>query len=99
MEVATWLLMVTFAYALGVFWYDLLPGKLPDIPWRVGAYPFALMVIGEAFVPVGPAFLGFHPATAVVAALIGVVIDWIITYFRHPEAVAAPELRPAAMRS
>jgi hypothetical protein len=91
MQVATWLFMVAFAYGLAVFWYDLLPGHLPDRTWRVAAYPFALMVIGEAFVPVGPGFLGFHPATAIVAALIGVIIDWIVTTARRPHMVEAPE--------
>lgn len=92
MQVATWLVMVAFAYGVGVFWYDLLPGRLPTADWRVAAYPFAQMVIGEAFVPVGPGFLGFHPAIAVIAALIGVVIDWIVTTARHPRATKTFEL-------
>ena len=91
--------MIATAYGFGLFWYDLLPGKLPDIPWRVAAYPFAVMVLGEALVPIGPAFQAFHPITAIIASLIGVVIDWIITYFRHPQAVATPELRTAPMHS
>jgi len=91
--------MVAFAYALGVFWYDLLPGKLATIPWRVAAYPLALMILAEAYVPLGPTFLGFHPGTAVIASLIGVIIDWIITYFRHPESVVTPEMRTATVRS
>jgi len=79
---------------VGLFWYDLLPGKLPELPWRGAAYPFILMVIGETFVGVGPQFMGtFHVGTAVIAALVGVVIDWLITYFRHPQAIAVPELR------
>jgi hypothetical protein len=98
-QVAAWLFMVAFAYGVGVFWYDLLPGKLPDMAWRVAAYPFVLMVIGEAFVPVGPSFLGFHPATAVVAALVGVIIDWIVTVARHPQAIATLELRSAPAHS
>ncbi len=94
MSVVTWLTMVAFAYGVGLFWYDLLPGKLPELPWRVAAYPFILMVIGETFVGVGPQFMGtFHVGTAVIAALVGVVIDWLITYFRHPQAIAVPELR------
>ncbi len=95
MQVATWLFMVAFAYGIGVFWYDLLEGRLPDRTWRVAAYPFILMVLGEAYVPAGPDFLGFHPATGVIAALIGVVIDWIVTYFRRPRTVESPELRAA----
>jgi hypothetical protein len=91
--------MVAFAYGVGLFWYDLLPGKLPELPWRVAAYPFTLMVIGEAFVGVGAQFMGFHVGTAVIAGLVGVVIDWLITYFRHPQAIAAPELRRVAAGS
>lgn len=96
MPVATWLTLVTFAYGIGLFWYDLLPGKLPDMPWRVAAYPFVLMVIGEAFLGVGPMFMGFHVGTAVIAGLVGVLIDWLITYFRHPLAISTPELRQVA---
>ena len=44
MQFATWLFMVAFAYGIGIFWYDLLPGRLPHMTWRVAAYPFALMV-------------------------------------------------------
>jgi hypothetical protein len=91
MDLGTFLFMLAFAYGLGVFWYDLLPGQLADRAWRVAAYPFALMAIGEAFVPFGPTFGGIHVVTAVVAALIGVVIDWIIQYVRHPAAVSTPE--------
>ena len=40
MDVGTFLLMLGLAYALGLFWYDLLPGKLPEQLWRVAAYPF-----------------------------------------------------------
>lgn len=95
MQVATFLFMVAFAYGIGVFWYDLLHGQLPDRTWRVAAYPLILMVLGEAYVPAGPGFLGFHPATAVIAALVGVIIDWIVTYVRHPRTIEAPELRTA----
>ncbi|MCL4542065.1 MAG: hypothetical protein M1396_06990 [Chloroflexi bacterium] len=95
MQFATWLMMIGFAYGIGLFWYDVLPARLPDMPWRVAAYPFALMVIGEAFAGYGPAFMGFHPGTAVVASLIGVLIDWIVTTARHPQAISAPEVHPA----
>jgi hypothetical protein len=91
MDIGTFLLMLAFAYALGVFWYDLLPGKLSDRTWRVAAYPFALMVFGEALLPYGPTFGGVHVITALVAALIGVIIDWIVQIARHPAAVSTPE--------
>ncbi len=93
MEFGTWLLMAAMAYGLGVFWYDLLPGKLPAHPWRVAAYPFVLMVFGQAFLPVGPSFGGIHPVTALVASLIGVIIDWLITYLRHPQAIPSLDAR------
>jgi hypothetical protein len=99
MEVATWLFMLALAYGIGVFWYDLLPGKLPDLPWRVAAYPFTVMVLAEAFLPLGPTFQGFHPGGAVIAALIGCIVDWLITRFRHPEAIETPELRRAPAHS
>ncbi len=99
MQVATWLFMVAFAYGIGVFWYDLLPGRLPHMTWRVAAYPFLLMVIGEAFVPFGPSFLGFHPATAIIAGLIGVIIDWIVTTARQPRAIDSLETQSAPAHS
>lgn len=95
MEFGTWLLMVALAYGLGVFWYDLLPATLPDRPWRAAAYPFVLMVFGEAFLPLGPEFAGVHPLTALLASLIGVAIDWAVTRARVPEVVASPERRAA----
>lgn len=93
MQIATLIFMVAFAYGLGVFWYDLLPAGLPDAPWRVAAYPFALMVLAEVILPIGPSFMGFHPTIAIVAALIGVVIDWIVTAARHPQAAQTFEMR------
>ena len=37
------------ANGIGIFWYDLLPGRLPHMTWRVAACPFALMVIGPVY--------------------------------------------------
>ena len=96
MEVAMWLFMVAFAYAVGVFWYDLLPGKVTGKTWRIAAYPFAVMVLAEAFVPLGQAFLSFHPGSTVIAALIGVIIDWLVTAFRHPKMAETLEMQAAA---
>jgi hypothetical protein len=98
MEVATWLFMAAFAYGLGIFWYDLLPGKLPAMPWRATAYPFVLMVLAEAYVPVGPKFLDFHPGGAIVAGLIGCLIDWIITHFRQPQEIESSEMHRVPAR-
>lgn len=87
MDFGTFLLMLAFSYGLGVFWYDLLPGKLATPAWRVAAYPFAAMVIGLALFPLGPAFGGVYIIPAIVATLVGTIIDWIITSQRHPSAV------------
>lgn len=43
--------MLAFAYGIGVFWYDLLPGQLAERAWRGAAYPFAAIVLAEAIVP------------------------------------------------
>jgi len=91
MDIGSFLFMLAFAYGLGVFWYDLLPGQLSDRTWRAAAYPFALMAFGEALVPWGPTFGGIHVITALIAALIGVIIDWIIQSARKPAAVPTPE--------
>ncbi len=96
MDIGTLLLMVAFAYGLGVLWYDLLPGVLSMQVWRVAAYPFAGIVIAEALVTmstfnVGPAFGGIHILPDLLATLIAVVIDWIIETARQPRAVEVPE--------
>lgn len=95
MDLGTLLLMLGLAYGLGVFWYDLLPGTLPETAWRIAAYPFTLMVLGEVLVPFGPTFGGIHPIGAVGASFVGVLIDWLVTQARRP-ATAPLEQRPAA---
>lgn len=92
MTIETWLFMVAFAYGIGVFWYELLPGHLPGALWRVAAYPFAAIVLSEAFIHFGPLVLGFHIGSAAIAALVGVIIDWLVTSFRHA-TLAKPEAR------
>jgi hypothetical protein len=42
MDVGTFLLMVGLSYGLGLLWYDLLPGKLPEQVWRVAGYPMPI---------------------------------------------------------
>jgi len=39
MDIGTFRLMRGLSYALGLLWYDLLPGKLPQPVWRMAAYP------------------------------------------------------------
>ena len=93
MDVGTFLLMLAFAYGIGVFWYDLLPGRLPEMAWRVAAYPFAAIVIAQSLVQWGPQIGGLYMWPAVVGALIGVIIDWIVTAARRPMAITTPETR------
>jgi hypothetical protein len=95
MELGTFLLLGAFAYGIGVFWYDLLPAKLAERPWRVAAYPLVGIVLAEAVTPagwLGPAFGSLHAMPLVVGSLIGVLVDWLVTSYRHPAAIAAPEL-------
>ncbi len=99
MELGTFLLLSAFAYGIGVFWYDLLPGKLAERPWRVAAYPFVGIVLMEAAARpdwVGPAFGGLHVVPLFVGSLLGVVVDWLVTNYRQPSAIVAPERRARA---
>jgi hypothetical protein len=93
MDITTLLLMVGFAYAVGIFWYELLPGRLPGALWCVAAYPFALIVLFETFLPIGPKPLGFHPGGAVIAALIGVLLHWQVSYVHGAAASRVPAMR------
>ncbi len=100
MELGTFLLLLAFAYGIGVFWYDLLPGRLPERTWRVAAYPFIGIMLMEAMAQpewMGPAFAGLHVVPLFFGRLIGVIVDWIVTSLRHPSAIVAPEMhaRPA----
>jgi len=78
MELGTFLLLSAFAYGIGIFWYDLLPGKLAERPWRVAAYPSVGIVLAEAMTRadwLGPAFGGLHVVPLLVGSLFGVVVD------------------------
>src|SRR5207249_11346092 len=99
MELGTFLLLSAFAYGIGIFWYDLLPGKLAERPWRVAAYPFGGIVLAEAMTRadwLGPAFGGFHVVPLLGGSLFGVVVDWLVTSYRRPAAIVAPELHARA---
>ena len=94
MDIGTFLLMLALSYALGVLWYDLLPGKLPERVWRAAAYPFLGVFVAEALtsgVAGDPRFGGLRLITAFVGSLIAVIIDWIITNARRPSLVSGPE--------
>lgn len=100
MEFGTLLLMVGLAYGLGVLWYDLLPGRLPEAPWRVAAYPFMGIFLAEAILTpaltgVPLAFGGLHAISVLIGSLVAVILDWVITLLRHPAAVAHFEPRAA----
>jgi len=99
MELGTFLLLVTFAYGIGIFWYDLLPAKLAERPWRVAAYPFVGIVLSEALIRpewTGPASGGLHVVPLLLGSLFGVVVDWLVTSSRHPAAVIGPEMHARA---
>jgi hypothetical protein len=95
-----WLLKLGLSYALGLLWYDLLPGKLPQQVWRVAAYPFLGIFVAEALLPsvltFDPKFGNLHLLTALIGTLVAVVVDWIIQQARRPSLVLTPEARAAA---
>jgi hypothetical protein len=100
MDVGTFLLMLGLSYALGLFWYDLLPSKLPEQVWRVAAYPFLGIFVAEALLPsvlpFDPKFGNLHLITVLIGSLVAVVVDWVIRQARHPSLVLTPEARGAA---
>jgi hypothetical protein len=99
MDFGTFLLLICFSYGLGVFWYDLLPAKLAEKPWRVAAYPFMGMVLAHAIMPPdyhGPGFASLHVVPAVFGSLVAVVVDCLVTSYRHPAEIPAPEMHARA---
>ena len=97
MDIGTFLLTLGLAYGMGVLWYDLLPGQLPDRVWRVAAYPFLGIWVAQALLSPhfanDPVYGGVDLAAAFVGALVAVVIDWIITAARQPALILTPETR------
>jgi len=100
MDVGTFLLMLGLSYALGLLWYDLLPGKLPEQVWRVAAYPFLGIFVAEALLPsvlpFDPKFGSLHLLTVLIGSLVSVVVAWAIREARRPSLILAPEARGAA---
>ena len=94
------LLMLGLSYGLGVLWYDLLPGKLPDRVWRVAAYPFLGIFAAEAILAPAlgfdPKVGGIHLVSALIGSLVGVIIDWLVNQVRHPAMIVQPERRALA---
>lgn len=97
MDIGSLLLMVGAAYAFGVFWYSLIPGSLPGHVWRVAAFPFFAIFVGETFFPYGPAFGGLHPMTVAGASLVAVLVDWAIREARHLRVTHEAEVKAAPM--
>jgi hypothetical protein len=100
MTVGTFLLMLGLSYGLGLLWYDLLLGKLPEQIWRVAAYPFLGIFVAEALLgsvlSFDPQFGGLHLLTVLIGSLVAVVVDWVIRQSRRPSLVLTPEARGAA---
>jgi hypothetical protein len=100
MDIGTVLLMLGVSYGLGLLWYDLLPGKLPERVWRVAAYPFLGIFVAEAILApllsFDPKFGGIHLVSALIGSLVGVIVDWVVNQARHPAMVIQPEPRMAA---
>lgn len=99
MDIGTLLLMPGPSYGLGLLFDDLLPGMLPERIWRVAAYPFLGIGIAEALLPTriltfDPSFGSVHVITALIGALVAVIVDWAIT--RATPVVGATVLRAAA---
>jgi hypothetical protein len=99
MDVGTFLLMLAISYALGILWYDLLPGRLPERVWRVAAYPLLGIFVAEAVLPpiltFDLIFGGLHLLSTLIGSLVAVIVDWAVTQARHPALVAQPEPRAA----
>ena len=97
MDIGTFLLMLGLSYGMGLLWYELLPGKVPTHIWRVAAYPFLGMFAASALLPWmfgtlnDPTVGGMHFFTALIGALVGVLVDWVVTGVRHP-AMHVPEM-------
>ena len=96
MDIGSALIILALSYALGMFWYDVIPAKLTRSFLRVGAYPFLGIVAAQTlmmpFLAIGPTFGGWHLFAAVVGSFIGAAVDWFITYVRPPAVGVEPEM-------
>ena len=99
MDVGTFLLIVGLSYPLGLLWYDLLPGKLPEQVWRVAAYPFLGIFVGEAVLSTAltfdPKVGGIHLISAIIGSIVAVIVDLLVTQARHPVMAMRAEPRAA----
>ncbi|MBI2303547.1 MAG: hypothetical protein HYU86_02220 [Chloroflexi bacterium] len=86
MEIGTLLFIVGLAYGLGILWYSLLQGNVPDRVWRVAAYPFLGIWAAEGLLAPSltfdPKFGEVHLLSAVIGSIVAVIVDWAITSMR-----------------
>ena len=83
--------LLALAFGLGQLWYSVLDFR-HDHWMRMASYPFLGIVLGEAFVPMGPEVFGVHIMVAFVATLIACILDRVIHTIRpaHEEAALRP---------
>ena len=41
----------------------------------------------------GPGFAGLHVVPMLLGSMVAVIVDWLVTSYRHPAAIFAPEMR------
>ncbi len=94
MDLGALLFMVALSYGLGVLWYNLLPGNVPDKVWRVAAYPFIGIYASQTLLgpqmTFDPKMGGIQLLTAAIGSIVAVIVDWIISEVRKPSASAWP---------
>ncbi len=93
MDLGNVVLTGAVAYGLGLFWYGLVLGRTHESIWRTAAYPFLAIVFAEAYIQLGPQVGHIHLLTALLAALVAVLVDWAVGMIRG--AVEAPHSRTA----
>ena len=94
MDLGTVLLTAAVAYGLGLFWYGLVLGRTHETAWRTAAYPFLAIVFAQAYLQVGPQVGHLYLAGALIASLVGVLVDWAVGMIRG--LLVAPRARTAA---
>jgi|BEDMetMinimDraft_2_1075160.scaffolds.fasta_scaffold02276_5 hypothetical protein len=93
MTLGTVIFIALMAYGFGAFWYILLTGHLPASIWRTVALPFAATALGLAYFHFGPSFKHTYPLVTLIASLVGVLVDLIISYVR--QVIPVPQSKPA----
>ena len=96
MDLGTVVLMGAVAYGLGLFWYGLILGRTHESIWRTAAYPFLAIVFAEQFVQIGPAYGHLHLVSALLASLVGVLVDWAVGTIRGMLVAPKPSTAAAA---